>query len=140
MDMQDFERKLIDIMQTEGAMSATEAEKELDRRIAEADTAEDKAEAIRTTFEQAGGISLDEVSMICEVADKSAKTALAEIVFIAESIGQDSVPVEVIKEMMNEPQSLLSKLLWSSLDAVGIEPKGSDLFQIPDDISDLLGG
>ena len=139
MDMKDFERKLIEIMQADGAMASTEEELELDRRLEEAATAEDKAETIRNVFDQAGGISLDEVSMICEVADKSAKTALAEIVFIAESIGQDTVPVEVIKEMMKEPQSLLSKLLWSSLDAIGIEPKGSELFKAPDDISDLLG-
>lgn len=77
-------------------------------------------------------MSLDELGAIAAFVDQAVKLAFEEVIAMAGMLGQESVPVVVLKAL-SQQRSIATKMLWDAADFTGIKLTT----ETPDDLSEL---
>lgn len=95
------------------------------------DDARSNMENIRGEMSDAE-MSLDELGVIANFVDHAVKLAFEEVIAMANMLGQESVPVVVLKAL-SQQQSIATKMLWDAADFTGIKLTT----ETPDDLSGL---
>ena len=93
---------------------------------------EDQFEAMKLLME---GEKMDPgmFRSLASYADQAVNMALTEVIDMAEHLGTDQVPVDVLRQLIDQPKTA-TQVLWNAIDRLGIEFAGADC---PDDLSEL---